>query len=115
MYYYSIYLKGIQNGTGYIDIVLKDDQLMRDYLQYLDIGMRAHRAYTVVDPGSALGSAAGIFSINIADIAAITTTAPAAASGSSQEEFSATQFIRPADVDDHEELPFDGSSDDGKS
>ncbi len=88
---------------------------MRDYLQYLDIGMRAHRAYTVVDPSSATGAPAGIFSVNIADIAAITTTAPAAASGASQDEFSATQFIRPADVDDQDDRPFDEPSGGGKS
>ena len=49
MVYFTVYLKNLNNGTGYVDTALADDQLMRDFLQYLDIGVKAHRAYAVVD------------------------------------------------------------------
>ena len=52
MVYFTIYLKNLNNGTGYVDTALADDQLMRDYLQFLDINVKAHRAYAVVDGAS---------------------------------------------------------------
>ena len=75
MVYFTIYLKNLNNGTGYVDTALADDQLMRDYLQYLDIGMKAHRAYAVVD-GAANDVPVGVFAVNLADVAAITATVP---------------------------------------
>jgi hypothetical protein len=75
MVYFTVYLKNLNNGTGYVDTALIDDQLMRDYLQFLDIGVKAHRAYAVVDPG-ANDSPVGIFAVNLADVAAITVTVP---------------------------------------
>ncbi|PAW83310.1 MAG: hypothetical protein B9S33_14015 [Pedosphaera sp. Tous-C6FEB] len=75
MVYFTVYLKNLNNGTGYVDTALADDQLMRDYLQFLDIGMKAHRAYAVVDPG-ANDTPVGIFAVNLADVAAITVTVP---------------------------------------
>ncbi|MEY4198673.1 MAG: hypothetical protein RLZZ265_413 [Verrucomicrobiota bacterium] len=75
MVYFTVYLKNLNNGTGYVDTALVDDQLMRDYLQFLDIGVKAHRAYAVVDPG-ANDTPVGIFAVNLADVAAITVTVP---------------------------------------
>lgn len=75
MVYFTVYLKNLNNGTGYVDTALADDQLMRDYLQFLDIGMKAHRAYAVVDPG-ANDTPVGIFAVNLADVAAIMVTVP---------------------------------------
>jgi hypothetical protein len=75
MVYFTVYLKNLNNGTGYVDTALMDDQLMRDYLQFLDIGVKAHRAYAVVDPG-ANNTPVGIFAVNLADVAAITVTVP---------------------------------------
>ncbi len=75
MVYFTVYLKNLNNATGYVDTALMDDQLMRDYLQFLDIGVKAHRAYAVVDPG-ANDAPVGIFAVNLADVAAITVTVP---------------------------------------
>jgi hypothetical protein len=71
MIYYTIYLKRLNNGTGYVDIALHDDQLLKDFEQYLDIGVRAHRLYKVAEtPGTAI--AGGFFSVDMAEISAIT-------------------------------------------
>ena len=75
MLYYTIYIKGLNNGTGYIDVGLEDDQLLKDFDQYLDIGMRAHRNYAVTDAGGSSGGKTK-FAINVADIIAITVTKP---------------------------------------
>lgn len=75
MVYFTIYLKNLNNSTGYVDTALADDQLMRDYLQFLDIGVKAHRAYAVVD-GSAHATPVGIFAVNLSDVAAISATVP---------------------------------------
>ena len=75
MVYFTVYLKNLNNSTGYVDTALADDQLMRDYLQYLDIGVKAHRAYAVVD-GAANDVPVGVFAVNLADVAAITATVP---------------------------------------
>ena len=71
MIYYTIYLKHLQNGTGYVDIGLHDDQLLKDFQQYLDIGVRPHRLYKVADtPGTA--TSGGHFTVDMAEISAIT-------------------------------------------
>jgi len=75
MVYFTVYLKNLNNGTGYVDTALADDQLMRDFLQYLDIGVKAHRAYAVVD-AAASDQPVGVFAVNLADVAAITATVP---------------------------------------
>jgi hypothetical protein len=75
MIYYTIYIKNLSNGTGYIDVALDDDQLLKDYLQFLDIGMKAHRSYRVVNAAGAKG-ASGLFSLNLSDVSAITTINP---------------------------------------
>ena len=75
MIYYTIYVKSLNNGTGYIDLAVEDDQLLKDFLQYLDIGVRAHRSYALHHPGGARG-VAGDVAINLADVTAITVTAP---------------------------------------
>ena len=72
MIYYTIYVKNLSNGTGYIDVALPDDKLMKDYLQFLDLGLRPHHSYPMAQPaGSREG--AGTFAINMSDIMAITT------------------------------------------
>lgn len=75
MVYFTVYLKNLNNGTGYVDTALADDQLMRDFLQFLDIGVKAHRAYAVVD-GAASDAPVGVFAVNLSDVAAITATVP---------------------------------------
>ena len=75
MVYFTVYLKNLNNGSGYVDTALADDQLMRDYLQYLDIGVKAHKAYAVVD-GANNDAPVGVFAVNLADVAAITATVP---------------------------------------
>ena len=77
MVYFTIYLKDLHNSTGYIDIGLEDDQLLKDFLAYLDIGMKSHKTYPIANPAITRGQA-GLFAINLADIAAITTTRPSA-------------------------------------
>jgi hypothetical protein len=44
MVYFTVYLNNLNNGTGYVDTALADDQLVRDFLQFLDIGVKAHKA-----------------------------------------------------------------------
>jgi hypothetical protein len=81
MIYYTIYLKSLSNGCGYIDVALADDQLFKDYLQYLDVGIKPIRTYTVAMPPRAQGKPvanSGLFSINLSEITAITTVKPAA-------------------------------------
>ena len=75
MIYYTIYVKGLNNQTGYIDVALADDQLLRDYLIFLDIGLKAHKPYqiaTVAGPQSKGGQ----FIIDLACIAALTLNTP---------------------------------------
>ena len=73
MIYYTIYLKHLHNGSGYIDVALENEDLLKDYLQFLDIGMKAHRTYSVCNPPSVRGKP-GAFVINLADVSAIATT-----------------------------------------
>jgi len=75
MIYYTIYLKQLSNDTGYIDVGLADDQLFKDFMTYLDIGMKAHKAYDVASPATPDGQA-GKFLIDLSCIAAITTAPP---------------------------------------
>jgi hypothetical protein len=75
MVYYTIYMKNLYNGTGYIDIALETDQLLKDYLQFLDIGLRTHKTYAVATASSP-DAGPGSFAINLADIAAITVVPP---------------------------------------
>ena len=70
MLYYTVYVKGLNNQTGYIDVALEDDALVKDYLIFLDIGLKAHKAYPLANlAGKGKG---GQFMIDIACIAAIT-------------------------------------------
>ncbi len=71
MVYYTIYIKHLHNSTGYIDVGLEDDQLLKDYLQFLDIGIKAHRTYVIHNPAGQQGQK-GVFSINLNEITAIT-------------------------------------------
>lgn len=73
MVYYTIYIKNLYNSTGYIDVCLTDDQLIKDYQQFLDIGLKAHRLYNIAAAGVTRGST-GSFAINLSEIAAITIT-----------------------------------------
>lgn len=75
MLYYTIYMKNLHNGTGYIDVALEDDQLLKDFAQYLDIGVRPHKSYPMTTPAGSGGSA-GQFALNIAEVVAITISAP---------------------------------------
>jgi hypothetical protein len=76
MIYYTVFVKGLNNSTGYIDVALADDQLLKDFLQYLDVGIKPHRSYAVTSPPKAGGEgravAAGVFVINLSDVTAIT-------------------------------------------
>ena len=76
MLYYTIYLRNLNNGTGYVDVALEDDQLLKDFGQYLDIGVRPHRAYTMTSPAGAAEGTSGQFALNIAEVLAITIAAP---------------------------------------
>jgi hypothetical protein len=75
MIYYTVYVKGLRNSTGYIDVALKDDQLLKDFQQFLDLGLKASRIYPVVDPGGA-SATRGSFTVNLAEVSAITTVIP---------------------------------------
>jgi hypothetical protein len=78
--YYTIYTKGLNNSSGYIDVALADDQLLKDYLQYLDIGIKPVRSYVLVEPPKAQGknvAPTGLFSVNLAEVSAIMTVKPA--------------------------------------
>jgi hypothetical protein len=72
MIYYTIYVKRLNNGVGYIDVALEDDQLLKDFEQYLDIGVRPHRSYRLAPmPGTTDGS--GLFTLDMSEVTAITT------------------------------------------
>ena len=73
MIYYTIYVKGLNNQTGYIDIALEDDQLLKDFAIFLDIGIKPHKPYKVANVPGARGKL-GQFSIDLTTIAAITVT-----------------------------------------
>jgi hypothetical protein len=72
MIYYTIYVKRLNNGMGYIDVALEDDQLLKDFEQYLDIGVRPHRSYRLAPmPGTTDGN--GLFTLDMSEVTAITT------------------------------------------
>ena len=71
MIYYTIYVKRLNNGVGYIDVGLEDDQLLKDYQQYLDIGVRPHKSYKLAHAGTSDGG--GLFTIDMSEVTAITT------------------------------------------
>jgi hypothetical protein len=75
MIYYTIYLKQLNNDTGYIDIGLEDEQLFKDFITFLDIGLKSHKIYRVASPATPDGSS-GQFAIDLTTIAAITTAPP---------------------------------------
>jgi hypothetical protein len=75
MIYYTIYLKDLNNDTGYIDVGLEDDQLFKDFLTFLDIGMKSHRVYQLANPATPEGQA-GLFAIDLSSVTAITTAPP---------------------------------------
>ena len=75
MIYYTIYVKGLNNQTGHIDVALEDDQLQKDYLMFLDIGLKAHVPYSIANPAGSRGKN-GHFVIDLACIAAITMNHP---------------------------------------
>jgi hypothetical protein len=75
MVYYTIYVKNLHNNSGYIDIALENDQLLKDYMQFLDVGLRAHRTYPVVNTGGGKDTR-GLFTVNLAEVTAITTITP---------------------------------------
>jgi hypothetical protein len=79
MLYYTIFVKGLNNGTGYIDVALSDDLLLRDYLQYLDVGIKPHRTYVLASPpkgGSKGAGATGVFTLDLTTVTAITVLKP---------------------------------------
>ena len=79
MLYYTIYVKGLSNGTGYIDVALSDDQLLRDYLQYLDVGIKPHRTYVLMNPPNAAvkdAGATGVFTIDLTNVTAVSVLKP---------------------------------------
>jgi hypothetical protein len=74
MVYYTIFVKNLYNSTGYIDVSLEDDQLMKDFQQFLDINVRSHKTYKLASPAGIDGS--GSFAINLTDVIAITIVPP---------------------------------------
>ena len=75
MLYYTIYVKGLNNQTGYIDVALADDLLLKDYQIFLDIGLKAHKPYQLADAAGSRGKC-GQFIIDLACIAAVTVNPP---------------------------------------
>ena len=74
MLYYTIYVKNLNNGTGYIDIALADDQLLKDYMQLLDVNVKPCHYYEMAGMPNAHGNPVlpqGKFAINLADVTAI--------------------------------------------
>ena len=79
MIYYTIYVKNLHNGTGYIDVALKDDQLLRDFTQFLDCSIKADRTYAITAPSGTHGrpvESTGTFAINLSEVVAISIMKP---------------------------------------
>ena len=77
MLYYTIYVKGLNNGTGYIDVALPDDQLLKDFVQMLDVNVKPVRTYPMASSGVEREkpvSDAGKFVINLSEVTAISVT-----------------------------------------
>ena len=82
MIYFTIYLKGLHNSTGYVDVALESDDLLKDYQNFLDMGIKAHKAYPIANPGAPDARAeppVGKFVVNLSDIMAITVVPPSVA------------------------------------
>lgn len=80
MIYFTIYLKGLHNSTGYLDVALEGDELLKDYQNYLDMGIKSHKSYPIADPGkrgAMIETKASRFVVNLSDIMAITVIHPA--------------------------------------
>ena len=79
MLYYTIYVKGLNNDTGYVDVALPDDQLLKDFVQMLDVNVKPVRTYPMAAPSVEREkpvAEAGKFVINLSDVTAITVTTP---------------------------------------
>ena len=79
MIYYTIYVRNLHNDTGYIDVALTDDQLLKDFMQYHDVGIKPILTYAVTVPPSAHGKpdlSTGTFAINLTEVAAISIMKP---------------------------------------
>ncbi len=74
MVFYTIYLQELKSDAGYMDVVLENDQLFRDYLQFLEVRVVPVRAYRLADPANPSASA-GELAINFAEISAMTIRA----------------------------------------
>jgi hypothetical protein len=82
MIYYAIYLKGLHNSTGYLDVALESDELMKDYQNYLDMGIKTHKSYPIADPGkrgAMIEAKSSRFVVNLSEIMAISVVYPAPA------------------------------------
>jgi hypothetical protein len=79
MIYYTIYMKNLHTDTGYIDVALADDQLLKDFKQYLDCGVKPDRSYVITAPPDARGKpvqSTGTFVINLAEVIAVSIMKP---------------------------------------
>ena len=79
MIYYTIYVKNLHTDTGYIDVALTDDQLLKDFKQYLDCNIKPDRSYTITAPPGAPGKPVqptGTFVINLSEVTAIAIMKP---------------------------------------
>jgi hypothetical protein len=79
MIYYTIYMKNLHTDTGYIDVALADDQLLKDFKQFLDCGIKPDRSYVITAPPAAHGKpvqSTGIFVINLVEVSAISIMKP---------------------------------------
>lgn len=79
MLYYTIYVKNLNNSSGYIDVALPDDQLLKDFVQLLDVNVKPVRTYPMASPGDVRGKPvtdAGKFVINLSEVTAISVTTP---------------------------------------
>ena len=75
MIYYTIFVKGLNNSTGYIDVALGDDQLLKDFMQFIDIGIKPTRTYVMAatpKSGTKGTATTGVFALNLGDVTAIT-------------------------------------------
>ena len=82
MIYFTIYLKGLHTSTGYVDVALENDDLLKDYQNYLDMGIKTHKSYPIADPGkrgAMIEAKASRFVVNLTEIMAITVIHPAPA------------------------------------
>lgn len=79
MLYYTIYVKGLNNSTGYIDVALESDQLFKDFMQLLDVNVKPCRVYDMAALPDADGKPVkpnGKFMINLSEVTAMSTMIP---------------------------------------